>query len=78
MTADQRVDLSLHQQVVSLLDIRNTGRIPEGEESMKERAEQYLRAELKRILLPDDGRGMHWLGMATCPPCATAVRETAE
>src|SRR4030066_1339412 len=42
------------QEVVSLLDSRNTGRISEGEESMKERAEQYLRAELKGMLLPDE------------------------
>lgn len=43
---------SLHRKVVSLLDSRNTGRISEGEDSMKERAEDYLRAEVKRIALP--------------------------
>ena len=47
---------SLHQKVVSLLDPRNTGRISEGEESMRERAEQYLRAELDRMRLPEEER----------------------
>src|SRR3990172_8142917 len=47
---------SLHQKVVSLLDPRNTGRISEGEESMRERAEQYLRDELDRMLLPEEER----------------------
>ncbi|MGZ9264616.1 MAG: CpaF family protein [Candidatus Deferrimicrobiaceae bacterium] len=51
MAAEHRK--SLHQKVVSLLDSRNTGRISEGEESMKERAEQYLRTELKGMLLTD-------------------------
>ena len=45
---------SLHQKVVSHLDSRNTGRIPENEESMKERADQHLRAELKRMVLPEE------------------------
>src|SRR4030066_1246583 len=45
---------SPHQKVVSLLDPRNTGRISEGEESMKDRAEQYLRSELKGMRLPDE------------------------
>src|SRR3972149_3562456 len=47
---------SLHQKVVSLLDPRNTGRISEGEESMRERAEQYLRDELDRMLLREEER----------------------
>jgi pilus assembly protein CpaF len=54
---------SLHQKVVSLLDSRNTGRIAEGEESMKERAEQYLRAELKGMLLPDEEKEILWKGI---------------
>src|SRR3972149_8360550 len=45
---------SLHREVVSCRESSNTGRISEGEESMKERAEQYLRAELKGMLLPDE------------------------
>jgi pilus assembly protein CpaF len=45
---------SLHRKVVSLLDSRNTGRVSENEESMKGRAEQYIRAELKRMLLPEE------------------------
>jgi pilus assembly protein CpaF len=47
---------SLHQKVVSLLDSRNTGLISEGEESMKGRAEQYLRAEMIRMALPEEDR----------------------
>ena len=44
---------SLHQKVVSLLDFRTTGRISEDEESMRKRAEEYLRAELNRMVLPE-------------------------
>jgi pilus assembly protein CpaF len=47
---------SLHQNVVSLLDSRNTGLISEGEESMRGRAEQYLRGELIRMALPEKDR----------------------
>jgi pilus assembly protein CpaF len=47
---------SLHQKVVSLLDSRNTGLISEGEESMRERAEHYLRAELIRMALPEEDK----------------------
>src|SRR4030066_2603636 len=47
---------SLHQKVVSLLDPRNTGRVSEGEESMRERAEQYFRAELDRMRLLEEER----------------------
>ncbi len=43
---------TLHQKVISLLDSRNTGRVTEDEESMKGRAAQYLRTELKRMFLP--------------------------
>jgi pilus assembly protein CpaF len=43
---------SLHQKVISLLDSRNTGRVSEDEESLKGRAAEYLRGELKRMLLP--------------------------
>ena len=43
---------TLHQKVISLLDSRNTGRVTEDEESLKGRAAQYLRTELKRMLLP--------------------------
>jgi len=45
---------SLHRKVVSLLDSRNTGRISEDEESMKGRAEQYIRSELKRMMLSEE------------------------
>jgi pilus assembly protein CpaF len=44
---------ALHQKVVALLDSRNTGRISEDEESMKDRAAHYLHSELKRMLLTD-------------------------
>src|SRR4030067_1861901 len=47
---------ALLPKVVSLLDPRNTGRISEGEESMRERAEQYLRADLDRMRLPEEER----------------------
>jgi pilus assembly protein CpaF len=52
MYADLR--RSLHQNVVSHLDSRNTGKIAEDEESMKERADQHLRSELKRMALPKE------------------------
>ena len=45
---------SLHQKVVSHLDSRNTGKIAEDEESMKERADQHLRTELKRMAIPKE------------------------
>src|SRR4030067_3811860 len=47
---------ALLPKVVSLLDPRNTGRISEGEESMRERAEQLLRAERERMPLPEEER----------------------
>jgi len=52
MYADLR--RSLHQKVVSHLDSRNTGKIAEDEESMKERADQHLRSELNQMALPKE------------------------
>ena len=52
MYADLR--RSLHQKVVSHLDSRNTGKIAEDEESMKERADLHLRSELKQMDLPEE------------------------
>ena len=52
MYADLR--RSLHQKVVSHLDSRNTGKIAEDEESMKERADLHLRSELKQMDLPKE------------------------
>ncbi len=45
---------TLHRKIVSLLDSRNTGHIPEDDESMKERADQHIRAELKRMILSEE------------------------
>ncbi len=47
---------SLHQRVLSLLDSRNSGRVSEKEESLRIRADHYLREELKRSHLPAEER----------------------
>ena len=54
---------SLHRKVLALLDSRNTGRISEDEESMKERAGSFLSAELERSPVAPQDRAALRIGI---------------